>query len=263
MKAVILAGGLGTRMGVGTNNRPKPMLEVGGIPILHHLMAMCAAQGIDEFIVALGYKAAVVKEYFLHFNSTQNDFTVDLSSGEVQYHRQFAPGWKVHLVDTGLDTQTGGRLRRLSSWLDGESHFLLTYGDGLANVDLHALERFHLDHGRLATITAVRMPERFGRLLIDGDQVKSFVEKAKHSSTWINGGFFVLSSRVLDLIEDDSTVWERGPVDNLAASGNLMAYHHDDFWCGMDTPSELTYLENLWREGRAPWAPENIRKVIA
>jgi glucose-1-phosphate cytidylyltransferase len=263
MKAVILAGGLGTRMGSETDHRPKPMLEVGGFPLLFHLMAMCAAQGVNEFVVALGYKAAVIKDYFLHFNAIQHDITVDLASGEVQYHRQPAQGWKVHLIDTGIETMTGGRIRRLAPWLAGESHFLMTYGDGLANIDLAALEGFHKSHGRLATVTAVRMPERFGRLVLDGDQVMAFAEKPERSATWINGGFFILNSRVLDLIEGDGTVWERDPVENLASSGELMAYRHDDFWSGMDTPSDLIYLESLWRDGTAPWAPDNLKKVSA
>lgn len=263
MKAVILAGGLGTRMGNGTSFRPKPMLEVGGLPLLYHLMALCAAQGIEEFIVALGYKAAVVKDYFLHFNAIQHDITVNLGSGDVEYHRRASHGWKVHLIDTGLETMTGGRIRRVASWLKGENDFLLTYGDGLSNVDLRALVRFHRSHGRMATVTAVRMPERFGRLVLDGEQVVAFTEKPERSSTWINGGFFVLNTAVIDLIEGDSTIWERDPVEKLAASGDLMAYRHDEFWCGMDTPNDLAYLESLWREGRAPWAPENLKKATA
>jgi glucose-1-phosphate cytidylyltransferase len=261
MKAVILAGGFGTRMGLETNSRPKPMLEVGGIPLLSHLMSMCAEQGVSEFVVALGYKAAVVKDYFLHFNAIQHDVSIDLGSGDIQYHRQLATGWKVHLIDTGIDTMTGGRIRRLAGWLKGERYFLVTYSDGLANIDLRALEEFHVRHGKLATVTAVRMPERFGRLVLDGEQVLAFAEKPERSSSWINAGFFILDSRCLDLIEGDSTVWERDPVEKLAATGDLMAYRHDDFWCGMDTPSDLVYLESLWREGRAPWAPANLRKV--
>jgi glucose-1-phosphate cytidylyltransferase len=261
MKAVILAGGLGTRMGNDTMHLPKPMLEVGGLPLLYHLMALCAAQGIEEFVVALGYKAAVVKDYFLRLNATQNDFSVDFSSGQVEYHGKQALDWKVHFVDTGLNTNTGGRMLRVAPWVDGENPFLMTYGDGLANIDLSALKRFHFAHGRLATITAVRMPERFGRLDLDGDQVISFAEKPKCSSSWINGGFFVLHPRVLRLIDDDTTVWERGPLERLAESGELMAYRHDDFWCGMDTPSELNYLESLWRSGSAPWLPGNLKKA--
>jgi glucose-1-phosphate cytidylyltransferase len=261
MKAVILAGGLGTRMGSETSLRPKPMLEVGGIPLISHLMALCAAQNVSEFIVALGYKASIVKEYFLHFNAIQHDISVDLASGDVQYHRQAAENWKVHLVDTGLETMTGGRIRRLARFLEDDPYFLVTYGDGLANIDLAALERFHVEHGRPATVTAVRMPERFGRLVLDGEQVVAFAEKPERSATWINGGFFILDRRCIDLIAGDSTVWEREPVERLAASGDLMAYRHDDFWCGMDTPNDLSYLENLWREGNAPWAPANLKKA--
>lgn len=263
MKAVILAGGLGTRMGAETSLRPKPMLEIGGIPLLSHLMTLCAAQGVNEFFVALGHRAAVIKEYFLHFNAIRHDISVDLSTGDVKYHRQAAEDWRVHLIDTGAETMTGGRIRRLARFLADEPYFLLTYGDGLSNVDLAALERFHLQHERLATVTAVRMPERFGRLVLDGEQVVAFAEKPERSSTWINGGFFILDRRCLDLIPDDSTVWEREPVERLAASGDLMAYRHDDFWCGMDTPNDLAYLEKLWRDGSAPWIPANLKKVPA
>lgn len=260
MKAVILAGGSGTRMGAETNLRPKPMLEVGGRPLLYHLMALCAAQGVSEFIVALGYKAAVVKEYFLHFNAIQHDLTIDLASGDVQYHRQTCQGWKVHLVDTGLETMTGGRIRRVAGYLAEDPYFLLTYGDGLADVDLAALERFHLAHGRLATVTAVRMPERFGRLELEGDRVLAFTEKPERGSAWINGGFFILDRRCMEIIGEDSTVWEREPVERLAAAGQLMAYRHEGFWCGVDTPNDLAYLERLWSEGRAPWAHGKFNK---
>ena len=253
MKAVILAGGLGTRMGSETADRPKPMVEVGGYPILWHLMRLCAAQGVNEFIVALGYKGFMIKDYFLRYLTLQHDLSLHLGTGELEIHRQSCPDWKVHLVDTGRDTMTGGRLKRLATWLAGESHFLLAYGDGLANVDLAALERYHLQHGRLATLTAVRVPERFGRLTLNGGTVTEFQEKPDDSGSWINGGFFVLSPRVLDYLENDETAWEREPLERLSAEGQLMAYRHEGFWSGMDTPSDLAFLESVWQGGNAPW----------
>jgi len=249
MKAVILAGGQGTRMGSVTGDCPKPMVEVGGRPLLWHLMGLCSAQGVvSEFIVALGYKGAVIKDYFLSYPAC--DVSIDLRSGEAHIHTQQSPGWRIHLVNTGLTTNTGGRLKRLASWLRSERHFLMTYGDGLANIDLRALEQHHISHGRLATVTAVRVPERFGRLVLDGDRVTKFREKPDH---WINGGFFILSSKVLDYIDDDTTIWEHEPLERLCAEGQLMAYKHEGFWNGMDTPADLAYLESVWRNGRAPW----------
>jgi glucose-1-phosphate cytidylyltransferase len=253
MKAVILAGGLGTRMGSETVDRPKPMIEVGGYPLLWHVMRLCAAQGVTEFIVALGYKGFMIKDYFLRYRTLQHDLSIDLESGELTVHRHECPKWRVHMVDTGLLTMTGGRLKRLAGWLKNESHFLMTYGDGLADVDLCALEKFHLAHGRPATLTAVRVPERFGRLTLDGDTVMEFHEKPEDGRSWVNGGFFVLNPEVLDYIDDDETVWEYEPLQRLSAEGQLMAYRHEGFWSGMDTPGDLIFLESEWRDGQAPW----------
>jgi glucose-1-phosphate cytidylyltransferase len=249
MKAVILAGGQGTRM--GPTDCPKPMIEVGGRPLLWHLMQLCSAQGvISEFILALGYKGAVIKDYFLKYPAVANDVSIDLGSGESHIHSQQSPGWRVHLINTGLTTNTGGRLKRLAPWLRDERHFLMTYGDGLANVDLRALEQHHISHGRLATVTAVRVPERFGRLVLNGDSVTKFQEKP---NSWINGGFFILSPKVLDYIDDDETIWEREPLERLCAEGQLTAFRHEGFWNGMDTPADLAYLQSVWHDGRAPW----------
>ena len=253
MKAVILAGGLGSRMGLQTKNRPKPMVEVGGRPLLWHLMQLCSAQGVSDFIIALGHKGDRIKDYFLRYRAFQGDFSIDLRSEKIEFHCQEMPDWHLHLVDTGLGTMTGGRLKRLHSWLREERHFLMTYGDGLADIDLRALEQFHVQHGRLATITAVRIPERFGRLSLRGDTVMMFEEKPDNDRPWINGGFFVLSPKVLDYIEDDAMVWEREPLQRLCAEGQLRAFRHEGFWSGLDTPNDVSYLETLWSSGQAPW----------
>ena len=253
MKAVILAGGLGSRMGGETANRPKPMVEVGGNPILWHLMQLCSAQGVSEFFVALGHNGVSIKDYFLRYQALHNDVSIDLRSGKTEFHGQEAPDWRVHLIDTGLATATGGRLKRLSPWLCDEPYFLMTYGDGLADIDLRALEQFHVNHGRLATVTAVRVPERFGRLSLEGDMVTMFQEKPDNGRPWINAGFFVLSPKALDYIEDDTTVWEHEPLQRLCAKGELCAFRHEGFWSGLDTPSDLIYLESVKRSGRAPW----------
>ena len=253
MKAVILAGGMGRRIGGQTSNCPKPLVEIGGYPLLWHLMQLCSAQGVSEFIVALGHGGERVKDYFLRYRALQDDVSVDLQSGKVEFHGQKAPDWRVHLIDTGLATMTGGRLKRLSSWLCDESHFLMTYADGLADIDLRALEQFHLGHGRLATLTAVRIPERFGRLSLEGDRVIMFHEKPDNCRPWINGGFFILNPKVLAYVEDDSTVWEREPLQRLCVEGELRAFRHDGFWSGCDTPDDLAYLESAWRGGHAPW----------
>ena len=256
MKAVILAGGLGTRMGSQTVERPKPMVEVGGHPLLWHLMRLCAAQGVCEFLVALGYKGSMIKDYFLRFEALQHDLSIDLASGAVDVHRRRTPEWRVHLIDTGQATMTGGRLKRLAAWLQDEPHFLMTYGDGLADVDLQALERYHESHGRLATVTAVRVPARFGQMKLNGEAVREFREKPEDSGSWINGGFFILSPKVLDYVAGDETVWEHEPMQRLSTEGQLMAFRHEGFWSGMDTPSDLAYLESVWREGSAPWMRE-------
>ncbi|MEZ5317511.1 MAG: glucose-1-phosphate cytidylyltransferase [Vicinamibacterales bacterium] len=253
MKAIILAGGLGSRLSEETVLKPKPMVEIGGKPILWHIMHIYAHHGVDEFVIALGYKGEVIKEYFLNFYAVNNDITVDLSSGATTVHDGRQPRWKVHLVETGLHTQTGGRLRRLERWLGGDQTFMMTYGDGLADVDLGALRRFHESHGRLATVTTVRPPARFGGIIFDGDAVAEFTEKPQTGEGWINGGFFVLDRRVLGYLEDDRTIWERAPMERLAADGQLMAFRHGGFWQAMDTLRERRLLEDLWEKGNAPW----------
>jgi len=229
------------------------MVEIGGRPILWHIMNIYACQGINEFIIALGYKSDIIKDYFLNFRVNNNDVSIDLPSGRATIHDNDGPHWRVHLVDTGLHTQTGGRLRRLRKWLDGDETFCFTYGDGVADIDLKALLNFHESHGRLATVTTVRSPGRFGRITAEGDRVVDFSENPETSEGWINGGFFVLNLRAIEYARDDGTVWERDAVEALARSGELMAYRHYGFWACMDTVKEKTFLEDLWRTGRAPW----------
>ena len=252
MKVAILAGGLGSRLQEETTIRPKPMVEIGGKPILWHILNIYAAHGFNEFVVALGYKGESVKEYFLNFYALNNDLTVDLGSGDAKVHRGNAPDWKVQLVDTGASTQTGGRVKRLRGHLGGGT-VLLTYGDGVADLDLRKLVEFHRSHGKLATVTAVRPPSRFGSFILDGNRITRFEEKPQTGEGWINGGFFVLEPGVFDLIEGDDTLWERGPMEKLAASGELMAYRHEGFWQAMDTLRERRVLEELWASGKPPW----------
>jgi glucose-1-phosphate cytidylyltransferase len=252
MKVAILAGGLGSRLQEETTVRPKPMVEIGGKPILWHILNIYAAHGFDEFVVALGYKGEFVKDYFLNFFALNNDLTIDLSSGAAEVHRGNGPAWKVQLVDTGASTQTGGRVGRLREHLRGGT-FMLTYGDGVADLDVRKLVDFHRSHGKLATVTAVRPPSRFGSFILDGHRITRFEEKPQTGEGWINGGFFVLEPGVLDLIEGDDTIWERAPMERLAASGELMAYRHDGFWQAMDTLRERRVLEDLWASGKAPW----------
>lgn len=253
MKAVILAGGYGTRLLEETVTRPKPMVEIGGKPILWHIMNCYAVHGITEFIIAAGYKAEVVKKYFLNFYAINNDITVDLSTGETIIHDGNQPKWKIHVVDTGLGTQTGGRLKRLKSWLEKDDFFMFTYGDGVADINMHDLIAYHRAHGKLATVTTVRSPARFGRIAFQGDQVTQFYEKAESAEGWINGGYFILDPRVIDYIDDDATIWERDPVEGLARDGQLMGYRHFGFWSCMDTLKEKNALEDLWNTGNAPW----------
>ena len=253
MKAVILAGGLGSRLSEETVLRPKPMVEVGGKPILWHIMNIYSAHGVNEFLIALGYKGEVIKEYFLNFYALNNDISIDLASGETTIHDGNQPRWKIHLVDTGLHTQTAGRLRRLQQWLEKEDTFMLTYGDGVADINITALVEFHNAHGRLATVTTVRPPARFGYLALDKDTVTEFQEKPQSSEGWINGGFFVLNRKVIDYIEGDETVWERTPVGQLARDNQLMGYRHYGFWQPMDTLRDKRLLEELWTSGAAPW----------
>lgn len=253
MKTVILAGGLGTRLSEETHLRPKPMVEIGEKPILWHIMNIYGHFGFQEFVVALGYKSEVVKDYFLNFHAMNADLTVDLATGGVRIQNDKPLGWKVHLAETGLMTQTGGRVKRIAPWLGMDRTFMLTYGDGLADVDIRALVEFHRSHGKLATVTAVRPPARFGGILLSGDRVSSFVEKPQAGEGWINGGFLVLEREVLDLIEGDETSFEYGPLHVLAERGQLMAYQHEGFWQAMDTQRDRGQLERLWAEGRAPW----------
>jgi glucose-1-phosphate cytidylyltransferase len=253
MKAVILAGGFGSRLSEETVLRPKPMIEIGGKPILWHIMNIFAAHGIQEFVIALGYKGECIKEYFLNFYAFNNNISIDLAAGRTTIHDGNQPKWKIQLVDTGLYTQTGGRLKRLQSWLDSEESFMFTYGDGVADLDIKALLQFHQAHGKLATVTTVRSPARFGRIAFDKDQVTDFYEKPEASEGWINGGFFVLHPRVIDYVEDDSTVWERDPIERLARDGQLMGFRHAGFWSCMDTLKEKNFLEELWNSGKAPW----------
>lgn len=253
MKTVILAGGFGSRLSEETVARPKPMVEIGGKPILWHIMNIYAAQGADEFIVALGYRGEVIKQYFIDFFAINNDITVDLGAGATTVHGRERSRWKIHLVDTGLETMTGGRLKRLEPWLGDEETFMFTYGDGVADIDLPALLDFHRSHGKLATVTTVRNPERFGRIGFEDDRVVDFYEKPEQGEGWINGGFFVLNRGVFRYVEDDRTVWEREPVERLARNGELMGYRHYGFWSCMDTLKEKNYLEELWRSGKAEW----------
>jgi glucose-1-phosphate cytidylyltransferase len=253
MKAIILAGGLGSRMSEETTLRPKPMVEVGGKPILWHIMNTYSTHGICEFIIALGYKQEIVKQYFLNFYALNNDISVDLATGKTTFQNGTHPDWKIHLVDTGLQTQTGGRLKRLQRWLDKDEPFMLTYGDGVTNLDISALLDFHRAHGKLATVTTVRSPERFGRIGFSGDQITDFYEKPEHTEGWINGGYFVLDPKALDYVEGDHTIWERDPVERLASDGQLMGYRHYGFWSCMDTLKEKNMLEEMWASGKAPW----------
>jgi glucose-1-phosphate cytidylyltransferase len=253
MKAIILAGGLGSRLSEETTLKPKPMVEIGGKPMLWHIMNIFSCYGVDEFIVALGYRGEVIKEYFLNFYALNNNVTVDLATGGNMIHEGRQPRWKVHLVDTGAQTQTGGRVKRLERWLGDDETFMLTYGDGVADVDIRALLRFHQAHGKLATVTTVRPPARFGGIVFEGDRVTEFTEKPQTGEGWINGGFFVLDRRVLKYIDGDTTLWERDPMERLAQDGQLMAYRHSGFWQPMDTLRERKVLEDLWASGNAPW----------
>ncbi|WP_028008000.1 glucose-1-phosphate cytidylyltransferase [Solimonas flava] len=253
MKAVILAGGLGTRLSEETSVRPKPMVEVGGKPILWHIMKIYSAYGIHDFVICLGYKGYVVKEYFANYYLHMSDVTFDMSHNRMHVHNNNAEPWRVTLVDTGDSTMTGGRLKRVRQYVADEPAFCLTYGDGVGNIDIGKTLGFHKAHGKLATMTATQPPGRFGALGMEGDAVHSFQEKPSGDGGWINGGFFVLSPKVIDLIEDDSTIWERKPLEALAAQGQLHAYKHEGFWQPMDTLRDKQHLEELWQSGKAPW----------
>ncbi|OHX12805.1 glucose-1-phosphate cytidylyltransferase [Chromobacterium sphagni] len=253
MKAVILAGGLGTRISEETHLKPKPMIEIGGKPILWHIMKMYSAHGIHDFIVCCGYKGYVIKEYFANYFLHMSDVTFDMKNNQMEVHHRNVEPWRVTLVDTGADTMTGGRLKRVAEYLRDEEAFCFTYGDGVADVDISALIDFHRGHGKPATLTAVQLPGRFGALQLDDDQVQSFVEKPPGDGAWINGGFFVLSPEVLERIVDDNSSWEGAPLAGLAAEGLLISYRHRGFWHPMDTLRDKVYLEDLWQSDRAPW----------
>jgi glucose-1-phosphate cytidylyltransferase len=253
MKAVLLAGGLGTRIAEESDHRPKPMIELGGRPILWHIMKIYAHHGITDFIVCCGYKGYMIKEYFANYRTHNSDLTVDLADGSVTWHATAAEPWRVTLVDTGGETLTGGRLKRVAGFLHPDQPFCMTYGDGVADIDISALVSFHRDHGRAATLTAVVPPGRYGALEIAGDRVGRFIEKPPGDNGLINGGFFVLHPSVIDRIEGDATPFEGAPLTGLAADGELMAFRHTGFWRPMDTLRDKRQLEELWETGAAPW----------
>ncbi len=254
MKAVILAGGLGTRLSEETDRIPKPMVEIGGRPIIWHIMKTYAHYGVREFIVCLGYKGYLIKEYFSNFFLHNADITVELESGGVKVHDRSSESedWRVTLIDTGADTQTGGRLRRVKSFIQ-DGTFCMTYGDGVSDIDINAELAFHQTHGRKATVSAITPPGRFGLLDLDGDRVHGFAEKVDNVDARINGGFFILEPSVVDYIDGDSTIWEKEPIERLAREGELMAFQHGGFWQPMDTLRDKRQLEELWAEKRAPW----------
>lgn len=252
MKVVILAGGFGTRLSEYTELIPKPMVTIGGKPILWHIMNRYASYGHKEFILALGYKADAVKNYFLSMRSVNSDFTVDMNSGELAIHDNSSIDWKITLIDTGLETMTGGRVKRLQKYVGSET-FMLTYGDGLSNVNFDELLKFHHDHKKLVTVSAVRPIARFGELAMEDNLVTSFQEKPQVTRGWINGGFFVCQSELFDYIKDDQTILERSPLETISKEGQLMAFKHNGFWQCMDTKRDKDYLEDLWQKKQAPW----------
>lgn len=252
MKVAILAGGFGTRFAEETETRPKPMVEIGGRPILWHIMMQYAHYGFKDFAIALGYKAEVIKKYMVDYCSLNSNLTVNLQTGKVNMHGGYKPDWTVDLVDTGIKTQTGGRIKRIAPYMGNET-FMLTWGDGVSDVNLHELLAFHRAHGKLATLTAVRPPTRFGHLDLNSDQIVEFSEKPQTREGWINGAFFVLEPGVFDYIDGDMTHWEKEPLERLAKDGQLMAYKHSSFWQCMDTLRDKKMLENLWQSGNAPW----------
>lgn len=253
MKAVILAGGLGTRISEESHLRPKPMIDIGGRPILWHIMKMYAAHGVNDFIICLGYKGYVIKEYFANYFLHMSDVTFDMAENRMEVHRRHAEPWRVTLVDTGENTLTGGRLRRVRDYLTPGESFAFTYGDGVADIDLTAEFAFHRAHGKLATVAAVQPPGRYGALQIEGSRVSAFIEKPRGDGGLINGGFFVLQPEVLELVASDQTSWELEPMATLAAQDQLQAFEHAGFWQPMDTLREKTLLEELWQSGQAPW----------
>jgi glucose-1-phosphate cytidylyltransferase len=252
MKAVILAGGLGTRISEESHLKPKPMIEIGGKPILWHILKIYSAHGIDDFIICLGYKGYVIKEYFANYFLHMSDVTFDMRNNRMQIHNNHCEPWRVTLVDTGEASMTGGRLKRVRSYLNDEA-FCFTYGDGVSDVNIPALVAFHRQQGLLATMTAVQPPGRYGSLNLEGALIRRFEEKPRGDGGWINGGFFVLSPKVIDYIEGDETIWERGPLERLAAEGQLAAFKHTGFWYAMDTLRDKMKLEEFWQTGQAPW----------
>ncbi len=252
MKVVILCGGLGTRLQEETTVKPKPMVEIGGYPILWHIMKIYSFYGINEFVIALGSKGEVIKDYFLNYLNYNCDLTIELSTGNVKRHNTHGDEWKVHLLETGYDTQTGGRIKRAMQFV-GRERVMVTYGDGLANINISELLKFHTTHGKLATLAAVRPPSRFGEVIFKGDHGVDFTEKPQVGEGWINGGFFVLEPAVADYIEGDNTPFERYPLETLSKEGQLMAYRHDGFWQPMDVIREKQFLEKLWQSGSPPW----------
>jgi len=253
MKVVIFAGGLGTRISEETSLRPKPMVEIGSMPILWHIMKSYSAHGFNDFVICCGYKGYVIKEYFANYFLHRSDVTINMANNHMQVHHQKAEAWKITLVDTGEETMTGGRLKRIKEYVADEPAFFATYGDGVSDVDIKATLAFHHKHGKWATITAVQPPGRFGVLNLQDSQVIGFAEKPAGKEALINGGFFVLSPKCLDLIENDNTIWEQGPLTQLTQMGQLMAYEHIGFWQPMDTLRDKNYLEDLWNSGKAPW----------
>lgn len=253
MKAVILAGGLGTRISEETHLKPKPMIEIGGRPILWHILKLYSAHDVNDFVICCGYKGYVIKEYFANYFLHMSDVTFDMSNNQMEVHQHKAEPWRVTLVDTGDDTLTGGRLKRVRNFVKDEKAFCFTYGDGLSDLDISGLIRFHNEHGKWATVTAVSPPGRYGALELQGNQVSGFVEKPRGDGGLINGGFFVLSPNCLDLIEDDQTSWEGAPLTKLTQHNQLMAFEHRGFWHPMDTLRDKNHLEELWQSGNAPW----------
>jgi glucose-1-phosphate cytidylyltransferase len=253
MKVVILAGGTGTRLSEETGTKPKPLVEIGGYPVLWHILKIYSSYGFNEFIICLGYKGLLIKEYFSNYFLHTSDVTFDMETNEMQVHHKHTEPWKITLVDTGIDTMTGGRVKRIADYVGNET-FMLTYGDGVADIDINALIKFHQNNGRLATFTAVQPPGRFGLANINANnEVLSFVEKPVGDGSWINGGFFVLEPKIFDYIDGDQTIWEREPLESLAAQTQLMAYKHYGFWRPMDTLRDKNILEDLWNSSQAPW----------
>ena len=252
MKVVILAGGFGTRLAEETHSIPKPMVEIGGKPILWHIMKIYSTYGFNDFVICLGYKGYVIKEYFANYFLHNSDVTIDIKNNSMEIHNNYSEPWKVTLVDTGLDTMTGGRIKKVAKYLDDET-FMLTYGDGVGDINIKELVEFHKNHGKLATVTATQPEGRFGALKLENNKVANFAEKMDNRNSWINGGFFVLEPEVINYIKDDTTIWEREPLEKLSKDGELMAYFHNGFWKPMDKLKDKMELEEMWGSGDAPW----------